>query len=159
MNKGRRLFLGMLAVFLAMVTVPHAQAGGGRPKVIFRIHIETTRGLPGDQSLSVALVNPPMEIPVGRFAELSERNLAGAIPYEGRPGAVLVTFDDQGSRRLATLTEANNGKRLVVLLNGRVVFSPMIDAPLPNGQIVIPSGVAPEEMAMMVAEGKKNRRR
>ena len=134
-------------------------AVGGRPKVSFRIHFEVSPNLPEKQRITYQLQKPNIEVTVSKFPEIWEKHLVGAEALPGNPGAVLFYFDDHGKRVLMFLTEANKGRRMVVVVNGRAVFAPTVDATLPNGQLVVPSGISPQEFEELHRMAKKNKHR
>ncbi|HPA16458.1 MAG TPA: hypothetical protein PLU30_01830 [Verrucomicrobiae bacterium] len=132
---------------------------GGRPKASLRIHFEVSPNLPEKQRIMYQLQNPKIEIAVGKFPELWEKHLLAVEAFPGTPGAVLLRFDDHGKRVLMFLTEANRGRRMLVVVNGRPVFAPTVDATLPNGQLVVPSGISPQEFQDLQRIAKKNKHR
>lgn len=114
--------------------------------------------MPESQRIVYQLQNPKIAVSVGKFPELWEKHVIGVEPVPGRPGAVLLRFDDHGKRVLMFLTDANKGRRLVVVLNGQPIFAPTVDATLPNGQLVIPSGISPQDFENLQRVAKKNKR-
>ncbi len=132
---------------------------GGKPKVTFSLHLQISPVVPAEKAMTVNLIRPPIPITVSRTAELTERNIVGAEPYPALPGAVLITFDDHGRRVLNVITTANRGLRMVILVNGRPIFAPAIDATLPNGKILIPEGFTASELEYITRMAKKNRKR
>ncbi|MCC6355265.1 MAG: hypothetical protein IT577_15340 [Verrucomicrobiae bacterium] len=153
-----RIALAILGIAAALGSPQPADAGGGRPKTSLRLHFEVSPNLPENQRVVYRLQNPKIDVAVGKFPEIWEKHMVGAEPLAGNPGAVLFRFNDHGKRVLNFLTDANKGRRLVVVLNGRPVFAPTVDATLPNGQLVVPSGITPEELADLQRIAKKNKR-
>lgn len=138
---------------------PHPiTAGGGRPKTSLQLYFEVSSNLPESQRIVYHLQNPKIDVSVGKFPELWDKHMIGAEALPGNPGAVLFRFNDHGKRVLNFLTDSNRGRRLVVVLNGRPVFAPTVDATLPNGQLVVPSGISPEEFEGLQRMAKKNKR-
>lgn len=153
-----RIAVAVLGIAAALASPHPASAGGGKPKASLRLHFEVSPALPENQRVVYRLENPKIDVAVGKFPELWEKHMIGAESLPERPGAVLLRFNDHGKRVLNFLTDANRGRRLVVILNGRPVFAPTVDATLPNGQLVIPSGVTPEEFESLQRIAKKNKR-
>ncbi len=64
------------------------------------------------------------------------------VEHDGanRAPAVRVWFDEQGKARLAAVSGQNVGRKLVLIVNGVVVWAPILESPLLGGSIEI-SGV------------------
>ncbi len=150
--------IAVLGVTVAISAPPSVFAGGSKPKTSVRIHFEVSPTLPESQRLMFELQRPKITVAVSKFPELWEKHIIGAEAMPGQSGAVLLRFDDHGKRVLMFLTEANRGRRLVVVVNGRPVFAPTVDATLPNGQLVVPSGISPTEFINLQKIAKKNKR-
>jgi len=74
---------------------------------------------------------------------------ASASERMGLP-AVEIAFTEAGSKKLAEVTEANKGKRLAILIDGRLVMAPHIMEKIEDGRAVI-SGITDEEAKHVVA--------
>lgn len=150
----------LLVVLATLMTTPHVSpAMGGKPRASFRIYFEVSPTLPDSQKQVYQLERPKISVAVGKFPELWEKHVIGVEAMPGQSGAVLFRFDDHGKRVLMFLTEANRGRRMVVVLNGRPIFAPTVDATLPNGQLVVPSGISPKEFIELQKIGRKNKKR
>ncbi|MEZ5405638.1 MAG: hypothetical protein R3F23_05500 [Verrucomicrobiia bacterium] len=135
------------------------QAGGGKPKIALRIHLESEGALPSDKIVNVVLEKPPKTIAIVPVPELSELNLLDAQPYSDLPNSALLTFNTHGTSVLNVTTTANRGKHLVVFINGRVVYAPIIDTTLPNGKLLIPNNVTEEELIELQKWAKRNQKK
>jgi hypothetical protein len=51
---------------------------------------------------------------------------------------VVIRFDLVGTDKLALLTRENIGRRMAILINGRVIAAPVIRAEIDSGQVAIP---------------------
>lgn len=135
-------------------------AGKTPPKSTLRIHVQTeNQGAMGTQIVPVTLYNPTKQIVVRAQPELSERDIA---TLESSPAdvasAMRITFNDHGRIVLNTVTMENQGKILVVFLNGRVVYAPIIDKVVTDGTLIIPRGVVEEEVTTLREQVKKANR-
>jgi hypothetical protein len=142
-------FLKRIAVIAALPLVfLLATASEERPTSTFRVHVQTVEfGTPGTQVLPVSLVNPTKQIMIRAQPELSERDIQFLETRESEAGLALrITLDEHGKTVLNTATLQNQGRILVVFLNGRVVYAPLIDKTISNGVLTIPRGVFPEEI-------------
>ena len=72
------------------------------------------------------------------------QNAEVRIGDSGEP-YVSVTFNSEGMRRFADLTEQNVGKRLAIVLDGNVHSAPVIRERIPSGQAQITGGFTAEE--------------
>ena len=119
---------------------------GPQPTLSFRIHTElTTVSAPG-QAVPVTLFNPDQEIHISRFADLTENHVADVQRMPG--GGVLVLFKQEGASLLDVATTNNQGRIMVVMVNGRVLYAPVIDAPLRKGRMMLPPGITDEEFTL-----------
>ena len=151
-----RLTLCFLCLFIVL---PQTQGGGGKPKVALRIHLQSEGALPSDKIVNVVLERPPKTISIYPIPELSELQIFEAEPYSNMPGSVLLTFNPHGAKILTVATSSNRGKHLVVFINGRVVYAPLIDTTLPNGKLLIPNNVTDQELKELQKWAKQNQRK
>ncbi len=147
----------LVVAFLALLLVGSAPllAGGSKPKITLRMHVELNSALPNEQTLQVQLERPPKTITLSKSPEIHEKQVASIAPYPGLSGGVVVILNAQGKRQLDLLTKLNKGKHLCVFVNGRLIFSPIIDAELPNGRILIPGGFTPDEILTLSGVAEK----
>lgn len=136
-------------------------AGSDPPKSTFRVHVQTvSQGAPGTQILPVSLTNPPKQIMIRAQPELSERDIekVESAPTSDGGVALRLTLSEHGRIVLGALTTDNQGRILVFFLNGRVVYAPVIDQIINDGVLIIPGGVASEEVKPLDDAAKKARR-
>jgi len=57
-----------------------------------------------------------------------------------------VKFNAEGSKKLSKLTKENIGKRLAVILDGRVQTAPRIREEIPNGELVVTGSFTLDEI-------------
>jgi hypothetical protein len=126
---------------LALFIVLPARAGHSPPKLLLRIHVQTTgSGLSSDQARTILLPPNNEPIMVRALPEVSERNIIAVDP---RPNGTLLTFDHEGQINLSAVTAQNQGRILVVFLNGFVIYAPVIDEQITDGQLLLPHPLAP----------------
>jgi len=72
-------------------------------------------------------------------SELSGEHLVHAqVDYdENRVPVVSIRFDNYGKKKFAEITKNNVGKRLVILLDNKILSSPVINTPIVNGSGII----------------------
>ncbi len=131
---------------------------GSRPRVLLTIHTEVSEITHPDKRLEIPLNVPPGKFFVGKVPDIPQ-SLLIKIEHGTRPGAAMLTFDPSGTRLLRNITATNRGRRLAILLNGRVIFSPVIDATITNGMLYIPGGIFPQEFQQLELVAKQNARR
>ena len=149
----RRLILAASAA-LAFLAVCPTHAGQSPPKLLLRIHVQTTGdGMSVNQAVNVLLPPNGEPIQVRALPEVTERNLVGVDP---QPGGTLLTFDHQGEVNLSAVTAENQGRYLVVFLNGYIIYSPMIDEQITSGQLLLPHPLAPQIVSLLQDIAKKN---
>lgn len=126
-----------------------------KPPVLFRVHLQAPEGARGQATVPLALFNPPENIAIHNLPELSEKEIH-AVSL--RPdGTILVEFDDFGRTKLDVATSTSRGLILVVIVNGRVAYAPIIDTVLNRGILLLPPGalVAEEIQALNDARNKE----
>jgi hypothetical protein len=125
------VLIGLLPFFL----LP-ARAGHTPPKIILRIHVQTTGE--GQSPMEVTTIQlPPQgeQILIRAIPEISEIQL---IDAEQDANGVRLRFNHTGQVSLSAATAQNQGRILVVLIDGQVVYAPVIDMQITNGELVIP---------------------
>jgi hypothetical protein len=131
----------LFALALLLVALP-AQAGKSPPKVLLRIHVQTTGdGLSSNQAQTVFLPPNGEPIQLRAMPEVSEHNLIAVDP---RPDGTLLIFDHEGQINLSAVTAQNQGRIMVVFINGYIVYAPVIDEQITNGQLLIPHALTPQ---------------
>jgi hypothetical protein len=145
----------LLFAMALLLTLP-AHAGHSAPKLFLRIHVQTTgAGMSDDQARTIAI--PPNNdlIQVRALPEVTEGDLIGV---DARPNGTLLTFDHSGQVNLDAVTAQNQGRILVVLLNGYVIYAPVIDEQISNGQLLLPHPLAPQVVQILKEMATKNAR-
>jgi hypothetical protein len=143
----------LLPVLLLLSALP-AHAGHSAPPIFLRIHVQTTgSGLSQDQATTILIPPNGEAIQVRALPEVSERNLIGVDP---RPGGTLLFFDHEGQINLDAVTAQNQGRILVVLLNGYVIYAPVIDEQISNGQLLLPHPLDPRVVQVLRDLAAKN---
>lgn len=99
-------------------------------------------------TVPVTLLNPPETIAIRNIPEVSEKEIRRVRTLAD--GTVVVEFDDFGKTKLEVATNTGRGLILVVIVNGRVVYAPLIDTHLTRGMLALPVGsVLPEEISAL----------
>jgi preprotein translocase subunit SecD len=141
--------LGLLLLF----TWP-ARAGKSPPKIALSIHIQTTGdGLSAMQAQTVYLPPNLEPIQIRTIPEVTDRNLISVDPQSG---GTLLTFDHEGQINLSAVTAQNQGRILVVLLNGYIIYAPVVDEQISSGQLLLPHPLAPQVVQLLQEAAKKN---
>lgn len=82
---------------------------------------------------------------IGTPLALAQASQAPAVIAERAPYAVQVTLNDEGRRALTSLSSANVGNRLTILIDREVCMTLVIQGRIPDGRAVIPGGQTIEE--------------
>jgi hypothetical protein len=132
-----------------------AHAGKSPPKIVLSIHIQTTgAGLSPNEAQTVFLPPDGEPIQLRTMPEATEKNLISVDPQPG--GGTMLTFDHEGQINLSAVTAQNQGRILVVLLNGYIIYAPVIDEQIANGQLLLPHPLAPQVIQLLQDVAKKN---
>ena len=147
------LLLGLL-----VFTVQPARAGHKPPQVILRIHVQTTGE--GQSSLEATKITIPPnneQILVRTLPEITEGDLIGV--QQDLSGGVRLFFNHIGKVNLDAVTAQNQGRFLVVLLDGVVIYAPTIDTQITNGELDIPHAIRPEIVKLLQDVAAENVRK
>ena len=87
---------------------------------------------------------------------LSGKNLKDArVDYGGGQGLglpqVSLQFDDEGAKLFADMTKRDIGKQIAILLDGKIISVPTVQAEIPNGQAVITGNYTLAEAKALVS--------
>ncbi len=143
----------LIGLFLVVYTPAHA--GHSPPKVSLRVHIQTTGdGLSAQEATTITLPPNGEQIQVRTLPELTERDLVDVEPLPS--GGVRLTFDHTGKDNLNAVTSQNQGRILVVLIDGVIVYAPIIDLQITSGQLDIPHALTPQIIQVLQQVAKEN---
>jgi hypothetical protein len=121
---------------LLLLTLP-VHAGHSPPKVVLRVHVQTTGA--GQSPLAATTITIPPngeQIQVRTMPEMTEGELVGVSQDAG--GTVHLQFNHEGQVSLSAVTAQNEGRILVVLIDGYVIYAPLIDEQITTGELDIP---------------------
>ena len=95
---------------------------------------------------------------------MDAKSVALAKADEGHAGGfqISLTFTSAGTKAFADLTRKNVGRRLAILIDGKVLSAPAIRAPIPGGKAVITGSFTKkqaEELAEQISAAVKNARK
>jgi hypothetical protein len=143
----------LLAGLLFLAFLP-AHAGHSPPQIFLRIHVQTNGT--GQSAMEVTTIKIPpsgQEIMIRTLPEVSEKNLSGVAQDQA---GLHLTFDHVGTVNLNAVTAQNQGRILVVLIDGFVIYAPLIDEQISNGQLDIPRQVTPQILTLLQDLVKRN---
>jgi preprotein translocase subunit SecD len=143
-----------LVVGMMMVLSLPAEAGHSGPKIIMRVYIQTNEGLPATEAQPIAIPPDNEVIDVRTLPEVTEGDL---VDVETDPaGSVHLHFDHSGQVNLDVVTAQNQGRILVLMIDGIIVYAPIIDEQISNGELVIPHHLNPEIVQLLQEVARKN---
>jgi hypothetical protein len=151
------LFTMRWILFLAglFITFLPAHAGHSPPKILFRIHVQTTGiGQSPLEAMTISLPPNGEQIQVRTLPEVSEGQIIDA--QQDASGAVRVRFNHTGQVALNAVTAQNQGRILVVVIDGYVIYAPIIDEQITDGEIKIPGPIKPEIVKLLQEVGQRN---
>lgn len=95
-------------------------------------------------------VSPTSQLTAADVARAEVRTLANGDP------AVAVVFTDEGARKIAALSEAQMSKPIAILLDGRLVWAPIVRSPIGKEAVLSggPGGLTPSEIQRLLASFK-----
>jgi len=143
----------LLPGFLFLTFQP-AQAGHSPPKVVLRVHVQTTGE--GQSALAVTtLTIPPNgeQIMVRTLPEVTEKDLVDA---QQDTSGLHLKFNHVGQVNLSAVTAQNQGRILVVVLDGYVIYAPNIDEQIINGELDIPRQINSQVLQFLQEVARRN---
>jgi len=144
-----------LLIGLLVIAFLPARAGHSAPKIFFRIHVQTAgQGLSAQEATTITIPPRGEQIQVRTLPEITEQDIVDVQPNAA--GGIHVTFDHVGTVALNAVTAQNQGRLLVVLIDGFVVYSPIIDEQIDNGQLDIPHPISPQIVQLLQDVARKN---
>ena len=144
-----------LLIGLLVITFLPAQAGHSAPKIFFRVHVQTAgEGLSAQQATTITIPPNGEQVQVRTLPELTEQEIIDVQPNVA--GGIHVVFNHVGTIALSAVTAQNQGRLLVVLIDGFVVYAPIIDEQIDNGQLDIPHQLSPQIIQLLQDQARKN---
>ena len=132
-----------------------AHAGHSPPKIFLRIYVQTTgEGLPDTQATRVTLPPNGDTIQIRAMPELTEHNLI-AVQTDAA-GSVHLIFDHQGQVVLSAFTAENQNRIMVMMIDGYIVYAPLIDEQITTGELVVPRKLGPDVLKLLQETAQKN---
>jgi preprotein translocase subunit SecD len=144
----------VLIGFLFLTFLP-ARAGHSPPKIVLRVHVQTTGEGQSAQEVTTITVPPNGEqIQVRTLPELTEQELVGV--QQDASGGVRLQFNHVGQVNLSAVTAQNQGRILVVLIDGYVVYAPIIDEQITSGELDIPRQISLQIVQLLQEVAQQN---
>jgi len=144
----------LLPVLFFLLFVP-AQAGHSPPKIFLRVHIQTAGdGMSSQETTTIAIPPNGERILIRSLPEITENDLADV--QQDPSGTIRLIFNHHGQIALNAVTGENQGRILVVLIDGYVVYAPTIDEQINSGELDIPHQLNPQVMQLLQETAKKN---
>jgi preprotein translocase subunit SecD len=139
---------------LMLTTLLPAQAGSSPPKVTLRIHVQVAgEGLSPQEATTIAVPPDGEEIQVRTLPEASERDL---VEVQQDATGLHLQFNHVGTVNLNAVTAENQGRILVVMVDGRIIYAPVIDAQISKGHLDIPHQIPPQLVVLLQQLAQQN---
>jgi len=145
----------LLFVLLFVAYLP-ARAGHSPPKVVLRVHVQTTGdGMSAQEATTITIPPDGEQIQVRTLPELTEEEL---VDVQQDASGLHLQFNHLGTVNLNAVTAQNQGRILVVLIDGVVVYAPIIDEQISSGHLDIPHPLPPQIFGFLQEVVKQNLR-
>lgn len=144
-----------LRVLLLLAVAATLCGGAKKPKFLLLFHVEAVGNAGGNFTMPVKFQNPPRQGYVETVAFASDRNVTAIFPVSNPDGSLGCAFqlDTSGRFRLEALSRDRHGASLVVSSRTKTgahqITDMVIDKPITDGIIYVPTGITPGEMEMM----------
>jgi hypothetical protein len=141
---------------LLLLTIAGSLCGGAKkPKLSVYFHVEAVGNAGGQFTMPVKFVNPPREGYIETVPFASDRNIRAIFPVANPDGSLGCAFqlDQSGALGLETISKDRRGASIVVSMRTKTgshqVIDMVIDKPIVDGIVYIPTGLTPGEMTML----------
>lgn len=131
-----------------------------RPRRALSSQGRPARACPNDGGGAVAqeattITLPPNgeQIQVRTLPEATEQEL---VDVRQNASGLHLQFDHVGQVDLSAVTAQNQGRILVVLINGYIVYAPIIDEQITNGELDIPHPINPQVILLLQEVARRN---
>jgi preprotein translocase subunit SecD len=142
-------------VGLSLLLLLPVHAGHSPPTIILQIFVQTAgQGMESTQATSIALPPNGEIIQIRALPEITERELVDA--QADASGAVHLRFNHIGQVVLSAFTAQNQDRIMVIMLNGFVIYAPIIDEQITTGELIIPHPIKPEALQALQETAKRN---
>ena len=127
-------------------------AGAKKTALDIRIHAEGSEAEAPTFAIPATLLNGKPTF-LQRMPLVSPGEIEAIYPFAAADGSegVYLKLGAHGSRLLQQHTMSQQGKMLVVMLNGRMVSNLLVDRPVSDGIVSIPRGLSQEDIALLTA--------
>jgi hypothetical protein len=116
-----------------------------------RFYTQTQQGDTDSFSAPVTLLNGQQTY-IDQIANISERDIVAIYPFPVADGSGGCAFklDDHGTLSLNSLSNEKRGSLLIGVVNGHQVADILIDQPVTDGVVTIPSGITTDDMKLIL---------
>jgi preprotein translocase subunit SecD len=147
-------WISLLLGLMCLLYLP-ARAGHSPPPLLFRVYVQTSgEGLPNTQAQTIQIPPSGETIMIRTMPEVTEADLIGV--QVDAAGNVHCQFNHVGQINLDAVTAQNQGRVLVVMVNGYVVFAPTIDEEISTGELIIPPRLKTDVIQLMEKMAQRN---
>jgi len=129
----------MVMMLVACATPPAPGPGQAAPKRVsvqfYLVHEE-----PGPDIVERKVAGTGETVFLAQKPDLTESDMAWAQTQVDRlsgRASVLAHFTIEGSDKLAALTRRNIGRRIAIVIDGKIIATPLITSQIPNGRLLI----------------------
>jgi len=149
--RGIHVLVGLTALLLFLP----AHAGHSPPNIILQIFVQTGgQGMSSTQATTIALPPRGEVIQIRALPEITEHELIDA--QADASGAVHLRFNHIGQVVLSAFTAQNQDRIMVIMLNGYVIYAPIIDEQITTGELIIPHPIKPEALQALQETARRN---
>ena len=143
--------LAALLIMLAIALAPSLFASGKKDtKATLSFHMET-EGTDNPKMIFSQLTNGKTRY-FRRMPEIMIKDVVSFTPFPSEDGAgdfgMVFLLKDNAARRLAAVTNINQGKWMITQVNGRVVDGVLIDRQVDDGRLVVWKGLTMADVAI-----------
>ena len=141
----------LILVFFAALLSPVTAGGKASKKAVVSFHIQA------DATENPKMISPPVEmngqaLHFRRMSEVSTKDLTAYSPFPSEGGGdygAVFRLKGSAAGRLAAITNANQGRWLAAMVNGRIVDGVLIDKQIDDGVLVVWRGLNLDDIAAL----------
>lgn len=154
-----RLLCATLGILFALAAPSMLSAAGkAENKASLSFHIETESS-DNPKMIFPHTLNNGQTRYFRRLPEISTKDVVSYSPFPSDAGdgyGAVFRLRDSAAKRLAALTNINQGKWLVAQVNGRIVDAVIIDQPINDGMLVVWKGITLADLSIFDKSTKRS---
>jgi len=143
-------FYLLISVFFLLPSILQAE----EPLALFQVRQVIADDTPGAEKFpdGTGVRNAPYAVAKEVLLDASDlQSVRAGVDHSGHP-QVLISLTESSRQAWARTTQESLGKQLAIIVDGQVLLAPVLQSPIPGGQIAITGNYSTEEVQAIAAK-------